>query len=173
MSIIGLFAVRAKEGGNLHNALNMGTYVAAVLQVAAMGFLFWHWSTRAGSDPARMWFFAAVLAGLAAGIAIGKITEYFCSDHFRPVKKIAEASETGAATNIIAGLGTGMMSTALPIFVVSAGIIASYSATVWQPIPAVRHLRHRSRGARHALDHRHHGRCGRLRPGCRQRRRHR
>jgi K(+)-stimulated pyrophosphate-energized sodium pump len=128
MSIIGLFAVRAKEGSNLHNALNMGTYVAAILQVAAMGYLFWHWSTRVGSDPARMWFFAAVLAGLAAGIAIGKITEYFCSDHYRPTQKIAEASETGAATNIIAGLGTGMMSTAAPIFVVSAGIIIAYSA---------------------------------------------
>jgi K(+)-stimulated pyrophosphate-energized sodium pump len=127
-SIIGLFAVRAKEGGNLHNALNTGTYVAAVLQVAAMGFLFWHWSTREGSDPARIWFFAAVLAGLAAGIAIGKITEYFCSDHYRPTQKIAEASETGAATNIIAGLGTGMMSTAAPIFVVCTGIIIAYSA---------------------------------------------
>ncbi|MBW6467801.1 MAG: sodium-translocating pyrophosphatase [Coriobacteriia bacterium] len=128
MSIVGLFAVRAKEGGNLHNALNMGTYVAAILQVGAMGFLFWHWSTRDGSDPARMWFFAAVLAGLAAGISIGKITEYFCSDHYRPTQKIAEASETGTATNIIAGLGTGMMSTAAPIFVVSAGIIIAFTA---------------------------------------------
>ncbi|MBE0417001.1 MAG: sodium-translocating pyrophosphatase [Coriobacteriia bacterium] len=127
-SIIGLFAVRAKEGGNLHGALNMGTYVAAVLQVAAMGFLFWHWSTREGADPARLWFFAAVLAGLAAGIAIGRITEYFCSADHNPVKKIAAASETGAATNIIAGLGTGMMSTALPIIVVGVGILVAYVA---------------------------------------------
>ncbi|MBS3956238.1 MAG: sodium-translocating pyrophosphatase [Clostridiales bacterium] len=127
-SIIGLFAVRAKEGANLHSALNMGTYVAAALQLGAMGYLFWHWSTREGSDPARMWFFAAVVAGLSAGIAIGKITEYFCSDHFRPTRKIAEASVTGTATNIIAGIGTGMMSTAAPIFVVSAGIIISFAA---------------------------------------------
>ncbi|MDZ4179816.1 MAG: sodium-translocating pyrophosphatase [Coriobacteriia bacterium] len=127
-SIIGLFAVRAKEGANLHSALNTGTYVAAAIQVVVMGFLFWHWSTREGSDPARMWFFAAVLAGLVAGIAIGKITEYFCSDHYRPTQKIAEASETGTATNIIAGLGTGMMSTAAPIFVVCAGILVSFTA---------------------------------------------
>ena len=126
MSIIGLFAVRAKEGAKLHEALNMGTYVAATLEVIAMGFLFWHWSTREGADPAKMWYFGAVVAGLIAGIAIGKITEYFCSDHFSPVRKIAEASETGAATNIIAGLGTGMMSTALPILVVAVGIIASF-----------------------------------------------
>ncbi len=125
MSIIGLFAVRAKEGANLHNALNMGTYVAAILEIGFMAFLFWHWSTRE-ADPSKMWFFGAVVAGLLAGIAIGKITEYYCSDHFSPVKKIAEASETGAATNIIAGLGTGMMSTALPILVVGIGIIASY-----------------------------------------------
>ncbi|MBN2848403.1 MAG: sodium-translocating pyrophosphatase [Coriobacteriia bacterium] len=128
MSIIGLFAVNAKEGANLHSALNKGTYVAAVLEVIAMGMLFWHWSTRVGADPARIWYFGSVVAGLAAGIAIGKITEYYCSDHYSPVKKIAESSETGAATNIIQGLGTGMMSTALPILVVSVGIVVSYLA---------------------------------------------
>ncbi|MBF4509062.1 MAG: sodium-translocating pyrophosphatase [Aeromicrobium sp.] len=127
MSIIGLFAVNAKEGGNLHSALNKGTYVAAVLEVGAMAYLFWHWSQVTG-EPARMWYLAAVVAGLVAGIAIGKITEYFCSDHFRPVKKIAEASETGTATNVIAGLETGMLSTALPILVVAAGIVLSYIA---------------------------------------------
>ncbi|MEL7668245.1 MAG: sodium-translocating pyrophosphatase [Actinomycetota bacterium] len=125
-SIIGLFAVRAKEGAHLHTALNMGTYVAAALEVAAMAYLFWHWSTRDGADPARFWFFGAVVAGLAAGILIGKITEYYCSDAYKPVKDIAAASETGAATNIIQGLGTGMMSTAAPIIVVAVAIIGSY-----------------------------------------------
>ena len=71
MSIIGLFAVNAKEGANLHSALNKGTYVAASLEVVAMGLLFWHWSTRVGADPARIWYFGSVVAGLAAGIAIG------------------------------------------------------------------------------------------------------
>jgi len=126
MSIVGLFAVRAKEGGNLHGALNTGTYVAAVLEVGAMGWLFWHWSTRPGSEVDALWYFGAVVLGLAAGISIGKITEYYCSDHFSPVKKIAAASETGTATNIIAGLGTGMMSTALPIIVVGIAILGSY-----------------------------------------------
>ena len=130
-SIIGLFAVRAKEGAHLHTALNMGTYVAAVLEVAGMGFLFWHWSTRAGADPSRLWFFGAVVAGLLAGIAIGKITEYYCSDAYKPVKDIAAASETGAATNIIQGLGTGMMSTAAPILVVAAAIIGAFVMGNW------------------------------------------
>ena len=127
MSIFGMFAVRAKEGTNLHSALNMGTYVAAVLEVGAMAWLFWHWSSRVGSEVDAMWYLGAVVAGLFAGIAIGKITEYYTSDHYKPVKQIAEASETGTATNIIAGLGTGMMSTALPILVVAGAIFASYT----------------------------------------------
>jgi len=127
-AIVGLFAVRAREGGNLHEALNRGTYVAAALQVGAMGWLFYHWSTRVDADPARIWYLGSVVAGLVAGIAIGKITEYYTSDHFSPVKKIAAASETGTATNIIQGIGTGMRSTALPILVVTAGIFVAYWA---------------------------------------------
>lgn len=126
-SILGLFAVRAKEGVNLHAALNRGTYVAAGIEILVMAYLFWHWGVVTG-DPARMWYFASVAVGLLAGIAIGKITEYYCSYDYKPVKKIAEASETGAATNIIQGLGTGMLSTALPVLVIAVGIVVAYVA---------------------------------------------
>ena len=124
-SVIGLFAVRAKEGGNLHRALNTGTYVAAFLEVLAMGGLFYWWSDSVG-DMSRMWYFGSVVVGLVAGIAIGQITEYYCSDHYKPVKSIADSSQTGAATNIITGLGVGMISTVGPILVVSAGIWGAY-----------------------------------------------
>ncbi len=126
MSIIGLFAVRAKEGSNLHTALNAGTYVAAVLEVGAMAALFWWWGDSVG-DMSRMWYFGSVVIGLVAGIAIGQLTEYYCSDHFKPVKGIADASQTGPATNIISGLGVGMISTVGPILVVGVGIWGAYT----------------------------------------------
>jgi K(+)-stimulated pyrophosphate-energized sodium pump len=126
MSIIGSFAVRAKAGTNLHSALNRGIYLAAILEVGVMAYLFWHWSTRAGTDVDAIWLLGAVVLGLAAGILIGRITEYYTSDHYSPVKKIAEASETGTATNIIAGLGTGMLSTMFPILVIVAAILGAY-----------------------------------------------
>ena len=124
MSVIGLFAVRAKEGGNLHMALNIGTYVAAILEVGAMAGLFYWWASS--TEMARFWYFGSVVIGLAAGIAIGQITEYYCSDHYKPVKGIADASQTGPATNIIAGLGVGMISTVGPILVVATGIFGAY-----------------------------------------------
>ncbi len=125
-SVIGLFAVRAKDNGRLHAALNMGTYVAAAIEVVAMFGLFFWWGSSVG-DMARLWYFGSVAAGLAAGIAIGQITEYYCSDHYKPVKSIADASQTGAATNIIAGLGVGMISTVGPILVVSLGIWGAFT----------------------------------------------
>lgn len=124
-SIIGLFAVRTKEGADLHKALNAGTYLAAGIEICVIFALFFMWNGQAeNSQP--LWLFGSVLCGLIAGLAIGKITEYFCSDSHKPVHKIAESAETGAATVIIEGLGTGMLSTIAPICLVALAIIGAY-----------------------------------------------
>ena len=125
-SIIGLFAVRAKEGAALHKALNRGTYVAAGIEIVVIFCLFYVWSTQS-VDAQPLWLFGSVLCGLVAGLAIGKITEYFCSDKYKPVHKIADAADTGAATVIIEGIGTGMLSTIAPIVLVALAIIGAYT----------------------------------------------
>ncbi len=124
-SIIGLFAVRTKEGAELHKALNRGTYVAAIIEIIAIFVIFSIWNSMT-SFAQPLWLFGSVLCGLIAGLAIGKITEYFCSDKYKPVHKIAESAETGAATVIIEGLGTGMLSTIAPIVLVAVAIIGAY-----------------------------------------------
>ncbi len=125
-SIIGLSAVRAKEGAALHKALNRGTYVAAGIEIVIIFCIFLMWN-NSGTDAQPLFLFGSVLCGLLAGLAIGKITEYFCSDKYKPVHGIAEAAETGAATVIIEGLGTGMLSTIAPIILVSLAIIGAYT----------------------------------------------
>ncbi|WP_251179305.1 sodium-translocating pyrophosphatase [Adlercreutzia agrestimuris] len=124
-SIIGLFAVRTKEGADLHKALNRGTYVAAGIEILVILVLFCIWQSQS-VEAQPIFLFGSVLCGLIAGLAIGKITEYFCSDHHKPVHKIAEAAETGAATVIIEGIGTGMLSTIAPIVLVAAAIIGAF-----------------------------------------------
>ncbi|WP_305297365.1 sodium-translocating pyrophosphatase [Parvibacter caecicola] len=124
-SIIGLFAVRTKEGADLHKALNRGTYVAAGIEILVILAIFAIWQSQsAAAQP--VWLFGSVICGLVAGLAIGKITEYFCSDHYNPVHKIAAAAETGAATVVIEGLGTGMLSTIAPICLVAFAIIGAF-----------------------------------------------
>lgn len=126
-SIIGLFAVRAKEGAALHKALNRGTYVAAGIEIVVIFCLFAVWNSQS-VEAQPLWLFGSVLCGLIAGLAIGKITEYFCSDKYKPVHKIAEAADTGAATVIIEGIGTGMLSTIAPIVLVATlAIIGAYT----------------------------------------------
>ena len=125
-SIIGLFAVRAKEGAALHKALNRGTYVAAGIEIVVIFCLFAVWNSQS-VEAQPLWLFGSVLCGLIAGLAIGKITEYFCSDKYKPVHKIAEAADTGAATVIIEGIGTGMLSTIAPIVLVALAIIGAYT----------------------------------------------
>lgn len=125
-SIIGLLAVRTKEGAELHKALNRGTYLAALIEVIAILAIFFVWNGQT-VDAQPIWLFGSVLCGLVAGLLIGKTTEYFCSDAYNPVHQIAEASETGPGTNVIQGLSTGMLSTIIPILLVAFAIIGAYT----------------------------------------------
>ncbi|WP_373481509.1 sodium-translocating pyrophosphatase [Acetobacterium sp.] len=120
-SIIGSFFVRGKEGGNPQRALDMGTYVSGILVVIASYFLSNYFT---GGYSA----FVAIVAGLAVGIVIGKLTEYYTSEHYKPVQHIAQQSETGAATTIISGLAVGMKSTMFPILAMSVAIFVAYTA---------------------------------------------
>ena len=125
-SILGLFAVRTKEGADLHKALNRGTYLAAIIEIIIIFIIFMVWNSMT-TYAQPLWLFGSVICGLIAGLAIGKITEYFCSDKYKPVHKISEAAETGAATVIIEGLATGMKSTIAPILLVAFAIIGAFT----------------------------------------------
>ena len=117
--IIGAQFVKGDENTNPQKALNMGTYVSGLILVIS-GFVLSRW-LFADLRP-----FYAVVSGLAVGLIIGQLTEYYTSSDFKPVKRIADQSRTGSATNIISGLAVGMQSTALPIIVIAAGILIAY-----------------------------------------------
>ena len=119
-SVIGIMMVRGKEGGNPAAALNMGTYISGIIVVIVTVIL-------SKSMLGDYTYAIAIIAGLLVGIAIGKITEVYTSGDYKSVKKIAEQSETGAATTIISGLGVGMMSTLWPILLIFVGVYAAYS----------------------------------------------
>jgi len=124
VSILGTFFVRTKEGGNPQSALNAGTFGAGALMVVVSYFVI----QAMLPETKAMGVFWATIAGLAGGISIGLITEYYTSESRGPARGISKASETGSATNIIAGLALGMLSTALPIIVLSATILISHAA---------------------------------------------
>ena len=134
VSIIGTFFVRTKEGGNPQAALNLGTFGAAI------GMAIISWIVIETLMPQGKFeifgdsnlysvsnIFWAMITGLVAGTAIGLITEYYTSEARGPARNIAAQSKTGAATNIIAGLGTGMRSTAAPVAVLALAVIVSYA----------------------------------------------
>ena len=125
-SVLGLLAVKTNEGANLHSALNRGTYLAAIAEIIIIFVMFFIWNNQS-TEAKPLFLFGSVICGLVAGLGIGKITEYFCSDEYKPVHKIAESAETGAATVIIEGLATGMKSTIAPIILIAAAIIGAYT----------------------------------------------
>ena len=118
-SVIGIMLVRGKEGGNPAAALNMGTYISGVIVIVATVIL-------SKSMLGDYTYAFAIIAGLIVGIAIGKITEVYTSGDYKSVQKIAEQSQTGAATTIISGLGVGMMSTLWPIILICVGVFVAY-----------------------------------------------
>ncbi|MEM8999668.1 MAG: sodium-translocating pyrophosphatase [Bacteroidota bacterium] len=130
MSIIGTFFVRVKDGGNPQTALNIGEFGSAALMLIASYFLITNMLPESwmedGKAYSAMGVFWATIAGLVAGLAVGKVTEYYTGTGTKPVNSIVRQSETGAATNIIAGLGVGMMSTAIPIILIAAAILVSH-----------------------------------------------
>ncbi len=124
LSILGIYLVRTKEGAtmkDLLHSLSIGTNVsAALIAVATLGILYWlqidNWLGLSFS----------VITGLAAGVIIGQATEYYTSHSYKPTQKIAEAGLTGSATVIIKGIGTGMMSTCIPVVTIGVAIMLSY-----------------------------------------------
>ncbi|MDR7870565.1 MAG: sodium-translocating pyrophosphatase [Tissierellaceae bacterium] len=116
-SILGVFFVRGDK--DPQKSLNNGTLVSSAITVVAGFFL-----SKAIIGNYKP--FIAMVAGLAVGLIISRITEYYTSGDYKPVKKIATESETGASTNIISGLSVGMMSTAGPIIVIGIGILVAY-----------------------------------------------
>ncbi len=136
VSVTGSFAVRTKEGGSPQKALNMGEFGASAIMVV-VAFLVIRWMLPASwtaTTPivgeftyTSMGVFWAVLIGLAAGVMIGLSTEYFTSTHTRPTLEIARQSITGPATNIISGLGVGMLSAGIPALILAMAIIGAHA----------------------------------------------
>ena len=124
LSIIGIFLVRTREGASMREllqSLGVGVNVSAVLiALATFGILYLlGMSNWIGLS-------CSVITGLVAGIIIGQATEYFTSHSYRPTRKIADSSQTGPATVIIAGIGSGMISTAIPVITIGVAIILAY-----------------------------------------------
>jgi K(+)-stimulated pyrophosphate-energized sodium pump len=126
VSIVGTFFVRTREGGNPQAALNTGTFGAGALMIVVSWFVIQRVIGGYAEGPGASNVFFATIAGLVAGILVGVLTEYYTAESKGPARSISDASQTGSATNIIAGLGVGMMSTALPVTVIAVAIMASF-----------------------------------------------
>ena len=127
LSIIGIFIVRTKEEANmtqLLKALSRGTNTAAILIAIATFVIF---ALVFGTETSMWWHVSlSVVVGLLAGVIIGKSTEYYTSQSYKPTQKVAESSQTGPATVIISGLGLGMISTVIPVLTIGVAIILAF-----------------------------------------------
>ena len=124
LSIIGIFSVRTKENATMKNllgSLSLGTNLSSALIVVATFLILWALNINNWINISF-----AVVIGLLVGIVIGRSTEYYTSQSYRPTRKLAESGTTGPATVIISGIGLGMVSTAVPVLAVVVGIILSY-----------------------------------------------
>ena len=118
-SLIGTLSVSAKDEASIHKSFNRGVFVAGALLIAGA----WWWTDKLFGNLALFW---AVVTGLVAGVLIGLVTEYYTSHEKAPTQRVAKASQTGPATNIISGLALGMFSTGIPIVVVIIAIMLSF-----------------------------------------------
>ncbi len=124
LSIVGIFAVKTKENATMKDllgALSLGTNLSSVLIVGATFLLMWVLNI-----PNWINISLSVVVGLLVGIVIGRATEYYTSQSYKPTKRLAESGQTGPATVIISGVGLGMISTAIPVIAVVVGVILSY-----------------------------------------------
>lgn len=124
LSILGIYLVKTEEGASqkdLLKSLGRGVNVSSVLIVIASYFIL---QVLEIENAVGVW--GAIIVGIIVGIVIGKSTEYFTSEEYKPTQKIVEATKTGPATVIIAGIGVGMISTVIPILAAALGIIAAY-----------------------------------------------
>jgi K(+)-stimulated pyrophosphate-energized sodium pump len=131
-SMIGILCVRGKDGADPMDAMNMGYYITAAISAV---FLFFGIQWLLGSAAGWMYFFYAGLVGIVLSVCFLRVTLYYTDHHYRPVQEIADASETGAATNIISGFSVALETTAIPAIFIGLSLIISYWCGTQSGVP--------------------------------------